>query len=61
MTRLDSYGLELLTNREVIAVNQAGRPAQPVSTKTNRQVWFSLNADSSFTVALFNLGRADAD
>jgi hypothetical protein len=61
MTRLDSYGLELLTNREVIAVNQAGRPAQPVSTKTNRQVWFSLNPDSSYTVALFNLGQTDAD
>ncbi len=61
MTRLDSYGLELLTNREVIAVNQAGRPARPVSTQTNRQVWFSLNADSTYTVAVFNLGRADAD
>ena len=61
MTKLDSYGLELLTNREVIAVNQAGRPAQPVSTKTNKQVWYSLNADSSYTVALFNLGTTEAN
>jgi len=61
MTKLDSYGIELLTNPEVIAVNQAGRPAQPLSTKTNRQVWFSLNPDNSYTVALFNLGQADAD
>jgi alpha-galactosidase len=61
MTNLDSYGLELLTNPEVIAVNQAGRPAQPVSTKTNRQVWYSLNADSSYTVALFNLGTTEAN
>ncbi|TWD84693.1 carbohydrate binding protein with CBMX2 domain [Kribbella amoyensis] len=61
MTRLDSYGLERLTNREVIAVNQAGRPAQPVSTKSNRQVWYSLNPDNSYTVALFNLGQTDAD
>ncbi|MEQ7007091.1 X2-like carbohydrate binding domain-containing protein [Actinopolymorpha sp. B17G11] len=61
MTRLDSYGLELLTNREVIAVNQAGRPAQPLSTKTNRQVWFALNEDGTYTVALFNLGRTDAN
>jgi alpha-galactosidase len=61
MTRLDAYGLELLTNPEVIAVNQAGRPAQPVSTKTNRQVWYSLNADSSYTVALFNLGTTEAN
>ncbi|MEV6415202.1 X2-like carbohydrate binding domain-containing protein [Kribbella sp. NPDC051718] len=61
MTKLDSYGLELLTNPEVVAVNQAGRPAQPVSTKTNKQVWYSLNADSSYTVALFNLGTTEAD
>lgn len=61
MTKLDSYGLELLTNPEVIGVNQAGRPAQPVSTKSNRQVWYSLNADSSYTVALFNLGTTEAN
>ncbi|TCO14324.1 alpha galactosidase A [Kribbella steppae] len=61
LTKLDAYGLELLTNPEVIAVNQAGRPAQPVSTKTNRQVWYSLNADSSYTVALFNLGTTEAN
>jgi hypothetical protein len=61
MTKLDSYGLELLTNPEVIGVDQAGRPAHPVSTKTNRQVWFALNPDNSYTVALFNLGQTDAD
>ncbi|GAA3104030.1 hypothetical protein GCM10010530_29900 [Kribbella aluminosa] len=61
MTNLDSYGLSLLTNPEVIAVDQAGRPAHPVSTKSNRQVWFALNADNSYTVALFNLGQTDAD
>jgi len=61
LTNLDAYGIELLTNPEVIAVNQAGRPAQPVSTKSNRQVWYSLNADSSYTVALFNLGTTEAN
>ncbi|MER7251492.1 X2-like carbohydrate binding domain-containing protein [Kribbella sp. NPDC000426] len=61
MTRLDDYGLSLLTNPEVIAVNQAGRPAQPLSMKTNKQVWYSLNPDSSYTVALFNLGQTDSD
>ena len=34
MTKLDTYGLDLLTNHEVIAVNQAGPPGTPVSTKT---------------------------
>ncbi len=61
LTRLDAFGLELLTNPEVIAVNQAGRPAHPVSTTSNRQVWYSLNADSTYTVALFNLGTTEAN
>ncbi|WP_341957108.1 X2-like carbohydrate binding domain-containing protein [Microbacterium sp. LWH13-1.2] len=61
MTDLDQYGLELITNREVIAVNQAGVPARPVSTATKQQVWYSLNPDGTYTVALYNLGRADAD
>ncbi len=61
MTQLDDYGIELLTNREVIAVNQAGRPAQPVSTETPRQTWYAANADGSVTVAVFNLGQTDAD
>ena len=61
MTRLDDYGLSLLTNPEVIGVNQAGVPAQPVSGDPDLEVWYSLNADSSYTVALFNRGRTDAD
>ncbi|WP_312168839.1 X2-like carbohydrate binding domain-containing protein [Microbacterium sp.] len=61
LTNLDEYGLELVTNGEVIAVNQAGIPARPVSTATKHQVWYSLNRDGTYTVALYNLGRADAD
>jgi len=61
LTKLDSYGLSLLTNPEVIAANQAGTPARPVSTATKQQVWYALNADGSYTVALFNLGRAEKD
>ncbi|MDQ6421450.1 X2-like carbohydrate binding domain-containing protein [Paenibacillus sp. LHD-117] len=55
MTRLDDYGLELLTNEEVIAVNQAGRPGRPVSTATPQQVWYANNGDGTYTVGLFNL------
>ncbi|XVU22867.1 X2-like carbohydrate binding domain-containing protein [Actinoplanes sp. CA-054009] len=61
LTKLDSYGLSLLTNPEVIAVDQAGTPARPVSTTSQQPVWYALNADGSYTVALFNLGRADKD
>jgi len=61
MTNLDSYGLSLLTNPEVIAVDQAGTPARPVSTSTQQPIWYALNPDGSYTVALFNLGRTDKD
>ncbi|CAI6077528.1 glycoside hydrolase family 27 protein [Cohnella sp. JJ-181] len=60
LTNLDAYGLSLLTNDEVIAVNQAGRPAHPVSTSTNQQVWYANNGDGSYTVGLFNLGASAA-
>lgn len=61
MTKLDQFGIDLLTNDEVIAVNQTGRPAHPVSTETNRQTWFALNPNGTITVAMFNLGRTESD
>jgi hypothetical protein len=60
LTQLDSYGLSLLTDREVIAVDQAGTPARPVSQSTDQQVWYARNADGSYTVALFNMGSSAA-
>ena len=60
LTKLDSYGISLLTNDEVIAVDQAGHPAHPVSTASNQQVWFTNNSDGSYTVALFNLDSSPA-
>ncbi|MEV6900971.1 fibronectin type III domain-containing protein [Amycolatopsis sp. NPDC051372] len=58
LTQLDDYGTKLLTNDEVIAVDQAGVPAKPVSQQSDQQVWYARNADGSYTVALFNLGSA---
>jgi hypothetical protein len=55
LTKLDSYGLSLLTNKDVIAIDQAGNPARPVELSSNQQVWYAKNADGSYTVALFNL------
>ncbi len=60
LTKLDKYGLSLLTNREVIAVDQAGDPARPVSQRTSQQIWYARNRDGSYTVALFNLGSKRA-
>ncbi|MEV6521890.1 CBM35 domain-containing protein [Longispora sp. NPDC051575] len=61
LTRLDSYGLSLLKNTEVIAQNQSGLPARPVNQDTGRQVWTVRNADGTYTVALFNLDGSAAD
>jgi Alpha galactosidase A/Alpha galactosidase C-terminal beta sandwich domain len=58
LTRLDAFGTTLLTNDEVIAVDQAGTPARPISTATGQQVWWAHNRDGSYTVALFNLDSA---
>ncbi|CAM4400042.1 X2-like carbohydrate binding domain-containing protein [Paenibacillus typhae] len=60
MTRLDDYGMQLLTNEEVIAVNQAGHPAHPVSMNSQQQVWYANNGDGTYNVALFNLGSRSA-
>jgi hypothetical protein len=53
-TQLDATDLAILTNRAVIAVDQAGIAASRVSVVGNQQVWAAKQADSSFTVALFN-------
>ncbi|MFE0455729.1 alpha-galactosidase D [Streptomyces sp. NPDC058914] len=61
LTRLDSYGLSLLTNREVIAVNQGDTPpARPVTPSDPQQVWAARNPDGTHTVALFNLADRPA-
>jgi hypothetical protein len=60
LTKLDAYGLSLLTNREVIAVDQQGIPARPVTPTGPAQVWGTKNADGSYTVALFNMGSLPA-
>ncbi|MGI5451900.1 alpha-galactosidase D [Streptomyces sp. CA-249302] len=61
LTRLDSYGLSLLTNKEVIALNQgATPPARPITPSDPQQVWAAKNPDGSYTVALFNLADKPA-
>jgi len=54
LTILDSTGLQLLTNDEVIAVDHSGHPAQEVAGGFN-PVWVSDLGDGSYYVALFNL------
>lgn len=54
LTKLDDYGVQLLTNDEVIAVDQAGAPAALI-IRGEQQIRYALNADGSVTLALFNL------
>lgn len=61
LTRLDDYGVSLLTNREVLAVDQGpSEVARPVSTMGDAQVWAAKNPDGTYTVALFNMGDSPA-
>src|SRR5438094_3029775 len=60
LTRLDPYDLSLITNREVIAVDRAGRPGHPISQATKQQVWFRADDADTYTVALFNLADTAA-
>ncbi|WP_427895322.1 fibronectin type III domain-containing protein [Kribbella sp. GL6] len=60
LTKLDAYGLKLLTNREVIAIDQSGTPARPLNQNQLQQVWYAQNTDGSTTVALFNLADSPA-
>ena len=60
LTKLDAYGVSLLTNTEVIAVDQQGIPARPVTPTGPAQVWGTRNADGSYTIALFNMGSFPA-
>jgi alpha galactosidase A-like protein/alpha galactosidase C-like protein/carbohydrate binding protein with CBM35 domain len=60
LTRLDAFGRSLLTNREVLAIDQQGIPSRPVTPTGTGQVWGARNSDGSYTVALFNLGSFPA-
>lgn len=65
LTHMDPADLAILTNRNLIAINQAGIPASPLDVQQLRnkqqQAWFTKNRDGSFTLALFNLGSESAN
>jgi alpha galactosidase C-like protein/alpha galactosidase A-like protein len=60
LTKLDDYGLSLLTNDEVIGIDQAGVAARPVSTDSDQQVWYAKEKNGTYVVALFNLAGSAA-
>ena len=62
ITRLDPFTLSLLTNDEVIAVDQdpLGKPGRRVAKDGNLEVWAKDMEDGSKAVGLFNRGPAEA-
>jgi alpha-galactosidase len=60
---LDDFTLSLLTNDEVIEVNQdpAGNPAQQVIKAKEFEIWSKPMEDRSLAVGLFNKGDVKAD
>ena len=62
MTQLDDFTLRLLTNDEVLDVNQdpLGHQARQVAVVDKTQVWARPLADGTTAVALYNLGREPA-
>jgi hypothetical protein len=54
LTNLDSFAKNLLSNDEVIAINQSGHPAKQV-LGGNQPVWVSSLGNNTYYVAIFNL------
>jgi len=60
ISKMDDFTLNLLTNDEVLAVDQdvLGKQAQQKIKKPNYQVWMKQLEDGSYTVGIFNLDKA---
>ena len=60
LDRLDDFTLNLLTNDEVLAIDQdrLGKQATPVWRRADHQVWLKELADGSRAIGVFNLGDA---
>ncbi|MBP1679223.1 MAG: agaA, partial [Bacteroidetes bacterium] len=62
LTRLDEFTVKLLTNDEVLEVNQdpLGRQARRAAQDSTLEVWAKELEDGSLAVGLFNRGEAGA-
>jgi hypothetical protein len=65
LTHLDPVDLALISNKNIIAIDQAGIPAAPVDLpswrpKPNQQLWFTRYPNGSIVLAIFNLGDQPA-
>jgi hypothetical protein len=60
LTHMDPGDLKLITNRDIVAIDQAGIPATPLDIQSLRkkpgQAWITVYRDGSAILSLFNLG-----
>ena len=65
LTHMDPADLKLLSNAEIITLDQAGVPARPLDIQHLRhkqqQAWLTTYADGSVVLTVFNLDAAQAD
>ena len=65
LTKMDPADLALISNREIIGVDQAGIPARPLDIQHLRnkpqQAWLTTYPDGSAVLALFNLDQSVAN
>ena len=63
MTKLDPFTLSLLTNSEVIAVDQdaLGQQAAPVYKQGDIEIWEKDMEDGSKAIGLFNRGEHETE
>jgi hypothetical protein len=63
LTRLDDFTLNLLTNDEVLAIDQdpLGKQAVPKIKKENIQVWVKELEDGNRAIGIFNLGSESSN
>jgi hypothetical protein len=57
LRHLDAATLALLTNREVLAVNQASSDNRPYFIEDGMRVWSARAPDGALYLALFNTGK----
>ncbi len=59
LTQIDDFGKQLVTNDEVLAVNQSGKPAKQV-LGGDLPVWVADLGNRTYYVALFNMNATPA-
>lgn len=61
LTKIDSFTMSLITNDDIIALNQdrLGKQAEFLYEKEHIQVWRKLLSDGTFAIAVINLNSTE--